>query len=292
MQDRAGSEPAEALTDIGSGEMHGDAMRSVRRTETRMLLTLMLVIFVSGGTLMAHEDDEPSIRHLAVAIKEVRPDSTVEDIDGNVYKTVRIGGQVWMAENLRVTRYRNGDVVPKVTEGTEWESLSTGALSAYDNNEEHVSGFGLLYNWYSVSDPRGLAPEGWHVPTDEDWKELEKFLGMSQQEADGTAWRGIDAGGKLKGVGTALWEAPNAGATNESGFTAVPAGYRFSNGRFGETGNTGSFWSSTEHDGSTAWSRSLYFRFPTVYRYNYPKVRGFSVRCIRDTQTGPDQSPN
>ena len=149
---------------------------------------------------------------------------TVTDIDGNTYQTVKIGDQWWMAENLKVTCYRNGDAIPNITDGTTWASLSTGAYCEYNNDINNVATYGRLYNWYAVTDSRNIAPAGWHVPSDAEWKQLEMYLGMSQSEADATGWRGTDEGGKLKEVGTMHWNSPNTGATNESGFTALPGG--------------------------------------------------------------------
>jgi len=179
-------------------------------------------------------------------IEEGGPDSTgtVTDIDGNVYKTVKIGNQWWMAENLKVTRYRNGDPIPNITDNHTWVDLSTGAYCNYNNDISNVATYGRLYNWYAVDESRNIAPAGWHVPTDDEWKQLEIYLGMSPTEADETHWRGTDEGGKLKETGTTHWYSPNTGATNESGFTALPGGYRVSGG-FSSLGFGAYFWSST-----------------------------------------------
>lgn len=154
------------------------------------------------------------------------PCPPVIDIDGNVYQIVTIGTQVWMAENLKVTHYRNGDVIPNVTDGPTWAGLTTGAYCEYDNNVASVATYGRLYNWYAAVDTRNIAPDGWHVPSDEEWKQLETYLGMSQAEADAIGLRGSDEGGMLKETGTSHWDSPNTGATNESGFTALPGGHR------------------------------------------------------------------
>ncbi len=210
------------------------------------------------------------------------PDSTgtVTDYDGNVYQTVKIGNQWWMAENLKVTHYRNGNAIPNVTEA--WASLSTGAYCDYDNDVNNVATYGRLYNWYAVADSRNIAPAGWHVPTDEEWKQLEMYLGMSQAEADATGWRGTDEGGKLKESGTTHWFSPNTGATNESGFTALPGGYRDPGGSFASMVYTAYFWSSTEFDSGGARNRSTGYSSSQVNR-NYDFKRcGFSVRCVRD----------
>ena len=211
-------------------------------------------------------------------------DKAVTDIDGNEYKTVKIGDQVWMVENLKVTRYRNGDPIPNVTDNSEGANLTTGARCAYNNDNNNVATYGLLYNWHAVNDARGLAPAGWRVPTDADWKELEMFLGMSQSEADDTGYRGSDEGGKLKEAGTTHWASPNTGATNESGFAALPGGYRNSeSGSFRDLGLFGYWWSSTGHSSALAWCRSLGYNRSDVYReYGFGKIDCFSVRCVRD----------
>jgi len=209
--------------------------------------------------------------------------STVTDIDGNVYQTVTIGTQTWMAENLRVTHYRNGNPIPNVTDGTTWSGLSTGACCDFINDPLNVATYGRLYNWYAVDDSSNIAPEGWHVPSDEELKQLEMYLGMSQAEADDLYWRGLDEGGKLKEVGTTHWMHPNSGATNESGFTALGAGYRSDNGSFlAAYGAATYFWSSTEGSSDNAWSRCLDYNRSDVRRQENSERSGFSVRCVRD----------
>ena len=196
------------------------------------------------------------------------------DIDGNIYETVIIGDQDWMAENLKVTHYRNGDTIPNVTDNSNWANLSTGAYCYYDNDANNADTYGALYNWYAVEedDTRGLAPEGWRVPTDDEWQTLVDYLGGSSV-----------AGGKMKEAGTAHWNSPNTGATNESGFTGLPGGYRGSyTGYFYDLGNYGYFWSATEDSTSTAWNRILSYNNPAVSRYYFNKQGGFSVRCVRD----------
>jgi uncharacterized protein (TIGR02145 family) len=199
-------------------------------------------------------------------------EGTVTDIDGNVYNTIQIGNQWWIAENLKVMHYRNGEVIQNVTDNTQWYNLSTGAYCSYENSVSNISIYGVLYNWYSVDDSRGLAPEGWHIPTDEEWKELEMYLG------------GANEGGRLKEAGTTHWEIPNRGATNSSGFTALPGGFRDSGNEpfFHMVGYLADFWSSTEFNSYSAWSRRLHFYHSDVMRGSSYKRNGFSVRCIRD----------
>ncbi len=202
---------------------------------------------------------------------------TITDIDGNVYRTVTIGTQIWLAENLKVTHYRNGDDIPNVTDGTTWWGLTTGAYCEYNNDINYVATYGRIYNWFAVADSRNVAPIGWHVATDDEWKQLEMFLGMSQAEADMHSDRGTDEGGKLKDTGTTYWNTPNIGATNSSGFTALPGGYGHAN-----MGNGGYFWTSTEFDSGTAWARALDYGHSKVNRENSTKPWGLSVRCVKD----------
>jgi len=206
--------------------------------------------------------------------------NVVVDIDRNVYQSVKIGNQWWMAENLKVTHYRNGDAIPNVINATDWSNLTTGAYCNYDNDDSYVSTYGSLYNWYAVNDTKQIAPAGWHVPTDEEWKQLEMHLGMSPSEADDIGWRGTNEGGKLKETGTTHWYSPNTGATNESGFNALPGGR--TSGTYYNMGHNAGFWSSTENDSLDAWHRYLSDDQSKVYRSGHSKQHGFSVRCVRD----------
>jgi len=196
---------------------------------------------------------------------------TMSDIDGNVYRTIKIGTQTWMAENLKVTKYRNGDAIPNVTDTTEWSNLTTGAYCDYGNTASNSSAYGKLFNWYAVTDSRNIAPTGWHVPSDAEWTTLTTFLGGEAV-----------AGGKLKEKFTAHWHSPNEGATNESGFTALPAGGRNTNGSFDGLGFDAYVWSSAEDNGSYAWYRFLVYFNSNMYRNSYKKVEGHSVRCLKD----------
>ncbi len=195
---------------------------------------------------------------------------TVTDIDGNVYHTVTIGTQVWMVENLKVTKYRNGDPIPNITDGTQWNNLTAGAYCSYDNNAANVSTYGQLYNWYAVNDSRNICPAGWHVPTDAEWTTLTTFLGGESV-----------AGGKMKEAGSAHWALPNTGATNESGFTALPGGWRGYDKLFHDLLYTGYWWSATQSS-SSAWERQLYQGTQTVDRLYLNQYLGISVRCIKD----------
>ena len=208
----------------------------------------------------------------------------VTDIDGNVYGTITIGAQIWMTENLKVAHYRNGETIPEVFDPTEWDNLGTAASCKYGNNEGNVTTYGRLYNWFAVAEERNIAPEGWHVATDDDWKQLEVFLGMNQTLANSLGWRGTNEGGKLKEAGTTHWVSPNTAATNETEFSGLPGGYRYEGGMYDGIGMHGVFWTSTEFNSSFAWTRGLGNIYPGIHRFEGRKVDGFSVRCVKDPE--------
>jgi uncharacterized protein (TIGR02145 family) len=198
---------------------------------------------------------------------------TITDVDGNVYKTITIGTQTWMAENLRTTRYRDGDTLPEVRDDTKWFNTAISAYCNYNNtsNSDSIAIFGRLYNWYAVNDSHNLAPSGWHVASDAEWTTLTDYLG-------GLGF----VSGKLKETGTAHWHSPNEAATNESGFTALPGGVRFTNGTFDGIGYDGLWWCSTKDNIYWAWLRFIYYKYSSVSRDIGGMNDGYSVRCVRD----------
>jgi len=199
----------------------------------------------------------------------------------NNVTTITANDQIWMTRNLDVDHYRNGDPIPQVTDSTEWANLSTGAWCYYGNDSINGIIYGKLYNWYAVADPRGLAPLGWHVPSDGEWNKLIKYI---DQSADTTSFNyNTTAGGSMKEVGTSHWISPNTGATNSSGFGALPGGVRSGDSYFVNIRNEGWWWSSTTDD-STSTSSVLglyYFNF-NIAKYNFVKTGGASVRCLKD----------
>jgi uncharacterized protein (TIGR02145 family) len=205
----------------------------------------------------------------------------VVDIDGNVYQTVAIGNQDWMKENLKVTRFRTGEPIPNVINNREWASLSEGAFSWINNDSTKSNNrFGVLYNWFAVSDPRKICPTGWHVPTDAEWQVMERYLGMTFTEAEETVLRGANQGVLLKD--TVGWIKKGTG-TNSSDFSAIPAGLRAATtGDFYNAGADGCWWTSTYEDENNAWLRNMYYYFKSIYRISDSKKFGFSVRCVRD----------
>lgn len=197
---------------------------------------------------------------------------TITDYDNNVYETVKIGSQLWMAKNLRTTHYLNGDLIGTTSPSTldiSGES-SPRYQWAYNGDENNVSAYGRLYTWYAVTDSRKVCPSGWHVSTDTEWTTLINYLGG-----------GDVAGGKLKETGTSHWQSPNAGATNESCFTALPGGTRSMDGTFYYIRESTYWWSSTEFNTNEAWAR--YNNIDDyVGRYQFNKLYGNSVRCVKD----------
>jgi uncharacterized protein (TIGR02145 family) len=196
---------------------------------------------------------------------------TMTDQDGNVYKTVTIGTQTWMAENLRTTKYNDGTDIPNVTVADEWDDLTTSAYCNYNNttNIDTIATYGRLYNWHTVNTGK-LCPTGWHVSTHAEWTTLNTYLGS-------------EVGGKLKEADTLHWNSTNIGATNETGFTALPGGWRTDgNGSFLGIGEYGWWWSATELETNNAWDRGMKNNSSGVLRDANNKAMGFSVRCVRD----------
>jgi uncharacterized protein (TIGR02145 family) len=195
----------------------------------------------------------------------------VKDASGNSYKTMKIGNQVWMAENLKTEQYSNGELIPNIQDNSLWGSFIKGALCHYDNLNQNDEVYGKLYNWYAVADPRNVCPIGWHVPTDAEWTELTDYLG------------GLEvSGGKMKKMGLQYWQRPNSDASNLSGFSGLAGGNRNNNGPFYNIGKFGYWWSSSESEKSSAWYSYLNYNSGSSFKSSLNKQNGFSVRCIRD----------
>jgi uncharacterized protein (TIGR02145 family) len=223
---------------------------------------------------------DPAAVHTCGAIAVHNPNLTygsLTDQEGNVYKTIVIGTQEWMAENLKTSIYNNGDSIAHVTDGWEWQGLSSGAWCHYNNDSQYECPYGKLYNWYAVADPRNVCPSGWHVPSDDEWSTLTNFLGGTNP-----AWS------KLKSTGTLYWFDSNGyipNSTNESGFSALPGGsggWYFGGDSFYQLSALGSWWSSTEVDINTAWSRSIGYMLENVNQDYSNKNQGLSIRCLKD----------
>ena len=255
---------------------------------TVIILSILFILFF---IFSCHKD--------SVTIIET---GSVTDIDGNVYKTVKIGKQWWMAENLKVKRYSNGDTITydsirSVADSAVWQKSKTGAYCISGDSKDTIFSnykgkiFGFLYNWYAVSNPKNIAPAGWHVPADDEWKALEIEVGMNKEEADKVNWRGIDEGNKLKIQYSAekktSWTIPvdqyKIYGTNQSGFSALGGGCMMYNGTWGVPGanSTGFWWTASEKD-TGAWYRYLDYQKANVFRFYGPKTYGFSIRCVKD----------
>ena len=196
------------------------------------------------------------------------------DNDTSYYTSCEtIGTQVWMTKNLKTRRYRNGDkiqtTIPPNLEITE--EVTPKYQWAYNADEVSVDTYGRLYTWYTITDPRGVCPKGWHVPGDEDWTILTNYVNEK-----------LYAGGNLKETGTTHWASPNTGATNLTEFTALPGGYRFYYGRFSDIGFSGFWWSSSESSDSTAYGRGMLHYSNEVPRFDFDKRYGLAVRCLKD----------
>ena len=219
-------------------------------------LVLLFVVYVQL------QDIKSSIRNLLQKEKKVSANQENEVIEFPQKSEVIIGAQVWMTKNLEVTTFRNGDPIPQAASDDVWELAGENKQPAWCYNGEH---YGKLYNWYAVNDPRGLAPEGWHIPTDQEWTALEKALGENPGKKMKSTW-----GWHNKGNGT-----------NSSGFSGLPGGYRNTNGPFGDVGKYGYWWSATETDTDYAFYRNLNYNNDDVNRDNGSKEGGLSVRCLR-----------
>ena len=216
---------------------------------------------------------------IALSASNITTSGLLRDADGNTYPTVNIGNQVWSQKNLNVSRYKNGDIIPQVTDPTQWSNLTTGAWCWYNNDSaSYAATYGKLYNWYAVNDPRGLALEGWHVPNDWDWNRLVKHLDANADTICQSCIQSNSAGGAMKS--TIGWNALNVGATNISGFNGLPGGGRYPIGTFLNSGTIGVWWSIFEYDSIQARERGLYNDRSIIGRSYSEKKSGFSLRLI------------
>lgn len=224
------------------------------------------------------------------AYSQILPDYSIEgdpvtDIDGNVYKTVVMGNQIWMKENLNVKTFSNGDKIPTITPDTlDLSDLENPIYQfAYKSDESIADIYGRFYTWYTVVDSRNVCPTGWHVPSDEEFCELENFVeANSDVDCNLMDHRGKNQGGYLKAAGFVHWIYPNTGADNRYGFTVLPAGIRYFNGFFDGITHYAYFWTTTEFDEDRARTRRFYYNERDVSRGEYYKRSSLSVRCVKD----------
>ena len=221
-----------------------------------------ILILISFTFLNGCQKEGPS--------NDTNTDLTVVDMDGNTYHTKVIGTQTWMVENLKTTTYRNGDPIPYLTDPTDWENSTSGAYCECDDDPSNTSDYGYLYNWYVISDARGIAPEGWHIPSEAEWATMVDFLGGE-----------AIAGDKLKESGTDHWIV-NTDASNESGFTGLPGGYRSSIGTYYDFGEFGLWWTSTNSSVTSSYYYSLSAYNSAVNYDSHPNIDGSSIRCVKD----------
>jgi len=236
---------------------------------------LILVVMSCIIHITSCDDNSTSIENTTVNV--------ITDIDGNEYRIVEIGDQWWMAENLKVTRYNNGDSILNLTNAADWENSSTGSVCSYNNYGYTSNVYGRLYNWYAIEDTRKIAPSGWHIPSDSEWKKLEINLGMSPTEASQYGYRGTGIGGNLKSDGI-QWASPNTGATDSVGFSALGSGLRIPNGSFVALLFSGIFWTSSEYEFNNSYAiyRGLHYDTSAINRSTDYKQYGFSIRCVKD----------
>jgi uncharacterized protein (TIGR02145 family) len=232
-------------------------------------LTIVLLIVIGCGTTDSSGDNN----------NQNPPNETgqVTDVEGNVYKTIKIGNQWWMAENLRTTKYNNGDQIPNVTDNSAWTALNTPAYCWYENNNAtYGTTYGALYNWFTIdaasNGNRSICPTGWHIPTNAEFLTMINNLGGI-----------LEAGGKMKEDGTSHWTSPNAGASNTSGFTGLPGGFRgYVDGSFQYLGNFGHWWSCSSSNANEAWNIGLFYLDSSVNNSTSVKKLGFSIRCVKN----------
>lgn len=247
----------------------------------RIFPVTIMALVLSLMMLSSCKKDEPNDATNGKTTAVFNPNvnyGSMTDQDGNVYKTVVIGTQTWMAESLRTTRYRDGTAIPNVKDEKDWLALTTGGYCNNNNTNDNdtIATYGRLYNWYAIADSRMIAPMGWHVPTDAEWTTMTTYLGGESV-----------AGGKMKETGTTHWETPNTGATNQSGFTALPSGYRdgyylIGKNSFYKVGYSCDWWSITTYGGPYALQRSLYFGVGSCFRSDNYWQAGLAVRLVKD----------
>lgn len=257
------------LCELRSNIMKKNSRKSYEIGSTQISIIILLI---SGLIIFGCKKDK-------IVVDNPPQTNLVIDIDSNIYHTITIGKQVWMVENLKVTRFNDGTLIPEVLSDQEWDTLTSGAYCWYNNDTlKNKNTYGALYNWQAVETGK-LCPIGWHVPTDSDWIILSTFLGGDSL-----------AGGKLKSIGiledsTGLWYSPNFNATDKFGFYALPGGIRYTAaGGYGchERGANGYWWSSTEESSDGAWLRLIRYSKSNLFRYDGGKNTGISVRCIKD----------
>lgn len=235
-------------------------------------IPLILVIFSCSKE---NETQKSNINYTSIGTSVGIFQNSLTDIDYNVYKTVKIGTQTWMVENLKTTKYNDGTIISKITDKNKWSNIDSGAWTYYNDNVSNNDKYGKLYNWFAIKNNtvgnKNICPVGWHVPNEIEWSILIEHLGGESV-----------TGGKMKEVGFTSWQNPNSEATNSSLFTGLPGGIRNSNGYFDDIGSNGYWWSSNQANTKNAWFRKLYSYDDAIGRDDLNKNCGLSIRCIKD----------
>jgi uncharacterized protein (TIGR02145 family) len=237
-----------------------------------LVISFLVIIFLAG----CETNPDP---------EKVPETGTVTDAEGNIYNTVKIGNQWWMSENLKTKKYTDRSSIQNITDSSGWVNNTTGAYCIYENGNTQSPAPGLLYNWFALNNDAGLAPAGWHIPTDNEWQQLEQATGMSGAEASLNGWRGSKEGEKLKVASPSGWTIfENVWGNNEMGFTALAGGCRLPNATFGQPGlyATGFWWTFSESSPEEALYRYLDYKNSDIFRSHDSKRYGFSVRCVKN----------
>lgn len=234
----------------------------------------LIILFVVGCSSF-----KLSAQTIGVSLVE-----TVKDIEGNIYHTVKIGDQIWLQENLRTKKYRNGKSIIKKSKNNDWTINKSGAYTIYANDSIKENAFGLLYNWYAVANPSGLCPVGWHVAKDSEWNQMVKYLDNYADTTDLKRVQSEVAGGQLKEIGITHWASPNTGATGTANFYGYAGGNCGPNGQYNDVGAYGYWWTSKSSTNGEAYGRLLSYFNSNIDRFKTTKNLGFSVRCVMNSK--------
>lgn len=248
---------------------------------------LLLGLFTVTPLFNLAENNRPrSNFENAFTLAEISPEDSlvhsIKDIEGNEYKTVRIGKQIWMQENLRTKTYRNGKPIAHKLTNALWKANKSGACAVYNNDSIKEQAFGQLYNWYAVANPAGLCPAGWHVAKDTDWNQLVSYLDSYSDTTELKRIQSEMAGGSLKEIGITHWASPNTGATGTANFLGFAGGNKGPDGKCNDVGAYGYWWTSTSSSTNEAYGRLLSYFNSNIDRFKASKNVGFSVRCVKN----------